>query len=83
MLFVLILILCPTLMTFAQDSTAAGGPPFGVKFDVATLVACLYAIYEIVVRFYPTVGNYSIISWVLKLLAFVFPNRKAKGGTHE
>lgn len=43
----------------------------------------LLALYEVVVRFLPTVKNYSIVSKVFALLNTLFPNRSKHGGTHE
>lgn len=38
-------------------------------------------IYELVVRFFPTIKNYSITGWLIKVYQTVLPNKNAKTPT--
>ena len=39
-----------------------------------TLVALIVAVYEVIVRFIPTVGNYSLIGKLVLILKFIVDN---------
>lgn len=54
--------------------------PEPVKFTWHLIVALLAAIYEVVVRLIPTVGNYSWIAKVIDILKWIsdYLNRKKK-----
>ncbi len=79
--FFLILI---SIRAFAQDSTNVGGSPLeGLPSWVYVAAAVLLGIYEVIVRFIPTVNNYSIIGMIIKVIRTVFPNNKQGGGTFQ
>lgn len=52
---------CASVPAFLQN---ANGEPSLIKL----IALALLAIYEIVVRLIPTVVNYSIINWIIKIL---------------
>lgn len=86
-LFALVALTVPAL---AQDSTAVDtggivGSLFG-DFDILTALACAVGIYEVVITYYPTVKNYSLLTLLFNIIRFIAPNRKATaagGGTHK
>lgn len=65
-------------MSWAQDSTVVvhnGGNSF-LADNWGKILAIVLSVYELVVRLYPTVGNYSIISLLMKIISTVIPNNK-------
>jgi hypothetical protein len=53
--------------------------PTGSSWDAFYLVAAiLVAAYEIIIRFIPTVADYTIIGFIYRLLDFVVDNRAKK-----
>jgi len=52
---------------------------FFAKYGLELIIPILLAIYEVVVSFFPTVKNYSIISFGVRILRLMLPN-KSKGG---
>lgn len=61
---------------FAQDSTGTGGID-GVTFPswVFTAGAITLAVYEIVIRFFPTAKNYSLLGFIIALIQKIIPNK--------
>lgn len=48
-------------------------------FDWKIVISIILGIYEVLVRFIPTVGTWSILSWIIKLLQWLsdmLDNRK-------
>jgi hypothetical protein len=84
LVFLFLAALCFALPALAQDTTAVVEPTTTVIIPgwVTTLLACLVAVYELVIGYYPTVGNYSLIDFIIKVIRLIVPNRKAGGGTH-
>jgi hypothetical protein len=85
-------ILVFSVVTFAQmDSTTVtttGGGVSWITNNWQILLAVFYGVYELVVRYFPTVSNVSLLSWVIKIIQAIVPNNKAglagqKIGTHE
>ena len=57
---------------------------FGENTDVVfELVMALVLLLEIVVNLTPSEKDNSILLKIKNVIAFIFPNRKAGGGTHE
>lgn len=54
-----------------------------VGITMQNVLIILVALYEVVVRLYPTIKNYSLLSWVYKVLSLVLPNAKRNGGKHD
>jgi hypothetical protein len=48
----------------AAAAAAAGDPPSVVKLAALALLA----VYEVVVRVVPSVGDYSAVSWIIRIL---------------
>jgi hypothetical protein len=48
----------------AAAAAAAGDPPSVVKLAALALLA----VYEVVVRVVPSVGDYSAVSWIIRML---------------
>lgn len=59
------------------DSTGTGDIPGGFELNptVIVVLSAILGIYEVLARLIPTVKNYSILGWVIKLLQVVVPNR--------
>jgi len=62
----------------AQDSTAVVAPvASGLPDWVVPAGGILLGIYELLVRYVPTVGNYSLLSGVIKIIQLIVPNRNS------
>lgn len=68
---------CSTL--FAQDSAVAvvGGAPVFPSWVYTTLIPILVGVYELLIRYIPTVKNYSILGLVIKIIQTLIPNNNA------
>lgn len=42
-----------------------------MDINITDIVALILGVYEVVARVFPTVRDYSIISWIIKLLAWL------------
>lgn len=73
-------------ISFAQDSTdttgGGSGGGFSLPSGVVLILSIALALYEVIVRFMPTVKNYSIIGWVIKLIQTVLPNKSTTKTDH-
>jgi hypothetical protein len=69
------------LIAKAQDSTVhlsiAGGITLPGWWKIA--LSILVGVYEIVVRYIPTVRNYSIIGWIIQIIQTLVPNKSVQG----
>jgi len=75
----LILIVISAAM-FAQDSTGTGGGGVeGLPSWVYTAGAIVLALYELIIRFFPTAANYSIIGFVIAIIQKIIPNKSTTG----
>jgi uncharacterized membrane protein (Fun14 family) len=45
-----------------------------LKQNYMQIVLILVGLYEVIIRYYPTVANYSIIALVIEVLQFLIPN---------
>lgn len=73
-------------VSVVSDSTAvvtnqASG--FWRTITLYNVFVVIVAVFEVIVRFYPTTKNYSILSLVNSVINFVFPNFKKDGGKFE
>lgn len=81
LLFALIAILFISV-GFSQDSTATGGgTDSGLPAWFYIAGAAVLALYEVLVRYIPTLNNYSIIGVIIKAIKAVIPNNAKGGGT--
>ncbi len=76
----LLSLLFATLLSFAQDSTIVvpigGGISTWVTEHLGTVIVAILGIYELIARLVPTIKNYSIISFIVKILNQLVPNKK-------
>ncbi len=56
------------IINIIGDSTAAATASAAESSTVKLVALALLAVYEAVVRIVPSVGDYSVVSWVIKLL---------------
>lgn len=69
-------------LSFAQGTgEQAGG--FVLSAKVQWIIGIVLTVYELVVRYFPTLNNYSIIGNLYKLFRFLVPNKNAAGKDHE
>ncbi len=66
---------------FAQDSTVVSIPVGGgvmalITAHLAATITIVLAVYEVAARLIPTIKNYSIISFIVKILNQLVPNKK-------
>lgn len=61
----------------STDSTGTGGIPgeFELNPTVVLVLSAILGIYEVLARLIPTVKNYSILGWLIKLIQLLIPNR--------
>lgn len=80
--FLFLLISVPAL---AQVDTTVVTPTTEAFFPdwVFTAMGFLVAIYEVVISYYPTVKDYSLISLIMRIFRTLVPNKNAQGGTHK
>lgn len=77
-LFLIIIVVSAAM--FAQDSTGSGdGGVAGLPSWVYTAGAIVLALYELVIRFYPTAANYSIIGFIITIIQKILPNKSTTG----
>ena len=53
---------------------------FFAKHGLELIVPILLAIYEMAVSFFPTVKNYSLLSFAVRILRRIVPNKSIGGG---
>lgn len=70
--FLLFILIC--ISVNAQDPTGGSGD-FQLSETVILILTLITAIYEVVIRVLPTVKNYSIIGWIIRILQFLIPNK--------
>lgn len=51
-------------------------------FSIENIVLIVTALYELVIRIYPTAKDYSILSAIFRVFNFLVPNFKKQGGQH-
>lgn len=64
------------------DTTGTGGGGFSLPANITLILGIALALYEVIIRFFPTVKNYSIIGWIITLIQAILPNRNASGPNH-
>lgn len=47
------------------------------------ILGVFLSVYEILIRVVPTIKDYSLLSWAVKLISALIPNRKKEGGLHK
>lgn len=64
---------------FGQDSTAVGAATGGFSLPawVGVVAPIVLGVYELIIRYVPTVKNYSIIGWIIKIIQLIVPNNNA------
>jgi hypothetical protein len=70
------------LVASANPETTATNPAEASTW-LPVAASIILGIYELAVRLFPTVKNYSILSWLISFLGVVVPNRKKDGGVHK
>jgi hypothetical protein len=68
----------------AQDSTAVSSviPTSWLPVKVSYWVAVFLALYEVFARYVPTVKSYSVITWFVRFVQLIFPDKSSKGPDH-
>lgn len=83
--FTLLLALVASFFVTAQTPET---PVAGTSFieiiiqNVMTYGVFVLALYELVIRYFPTVKTYSILAEIIRLLDFLIPDNNTEGGTH-
>jgi len=74
-LILILVLLSPSLVMFAQDPEP---DPFKLTWKI--ILPVLLGLYEVIVRFIPTVNDLSWLSWIIKAISFLndFLNRKKR-----
>jgi hypothetical protein len=76
----LLSLLFATALLFAQDSTVvvpiSGGISDWISTHLGLVITLVLSVYEILARVIPTIKNYSIISFIVKILNQLVPNQK-------
>lgn len=67
-------------VTTVVTSTSTADPSYGSTFYL--VVGIVLGLYEVAVRYVPTVKDLSVLSYVMKFLQAIVPNKKKGGGTH-
>lgn len=66
------------VIVFAQDSTGGGSTGgFQLPSWALTAGAIILALYEVVIRFYPTAKNYSILGFIITVIQKILPNKSS------
>lgn len=85
----LVFFLSVTLIAFGQDTTAVtgtGSTGGWISNNLTLVVTIIYGLYELVVRLVPTAKNWSILTYVMRLVQFLIPNKtdsKSSFNTHD
>ena len=71
-------------ITIVKDTVLVSVDP-GVQHEetspsIAIILTTIISLYEILARFIPTIKDISILSWIMKLIAYLLPNKKIGGG---
>lgn len=75
-LIVFLSLILVSAFLFAQDSTGSGGATgFTLPSWAVTAGLIVLAVYEVAVRFFPTVKNYSVIGFIITLIQKIVPNK--------
>lgn len=74
-IFVLAILFIPNV--FAQDSTAVAAASPAIPSWGVPAAGIVVGLYELIVRYIPTVKNYSIIGFIIKVIQTVVPNKNA------
>lgn len=70
--------------TFAGDTTsAATGTGSSLPSWLPLVSGIVVGVYELLIRYIPTVKNYSILGWVITLIQAVIPNNNSAGVNHS
>lgn len=74
-----ILIVTPVAL-FAQDSTGGGSTAgFQLPSWATTAGLIILALYEVVIRFFPTAKSYSLLGFIITVIQKIIPNRSTTG----
>lgn len=68
--------------SFVPAPTESDGPSEGGGNMWLQILAVLYTVYEIVVRRFPSVRSYSILTYIIRIIALVLPDKDTKGTEH-
>lgn len=82
---IFLLMMCfVSMLTFAQDSTGTGNGAGGaLPAKVTFWITIAIGAYELIVRYFPTVNSWSIITWVMRLFKWLVPDKSTTKGNHE
>jgi len=77
-----IVLVALSIAALAQDTTTTGGGGFSLSPSILLILSLVVGLYEVIIRFIPTVGNYSIIGWIIALIQKVLPNKSTTKEDH-
>ena len=80
--FILTFIFCfTTIFVFGQTGTT--NPTNWIAENWEKIAAFTIALYELVVRFFPTANNWSILTIIMRIIRGLVPNFNQAGGAHD
>ena len=82
-LFILPIIGMVATLAIAQTQPTATPMLDNILSDVQHYGLFFMALWEVVVRFFPTVSSWSIMANLMRLLEFFFPDKNTEGGVHS
>lgn len=80
--FLSLILLCISTGMFAQSPDYAAALVGNILAEVIQSGMFVLALYEVVIRFFPTVKSYSLLSQIIAVIQVVVPDRNTEGGTH-
>lgn len=69
--------------TAAVDTTTVTSPGIIAGLSWTMILGIVVGIYEVLVRYIPTVSNISIVSFIMGLLKKLVPNKATDGSLHD
>lgn len=85
--FMLISLLAAHMVGFAQTAADSAAVNTGlgamIPANLKPFILAAFGVYEVIVRVFPTTGNYSITGWIIKLYQTILPNKNSTTPTQS